>query len=49
LISKDEGAVAARNPDKVERTLTLNLGDIKNHVNAEKKKKGVVKAVSVED
>jgi hypothetical protein len=49
LISKDEGAVAARNPDKVEKTLTLNLADIKYHVAKEKKKKGHNKAVSAED
>lgn len=49
LIAKDEDGVGANHGDKVEKTLKLDLGKLKYPIKTQKKKKGVVKNVSIED
>ena len=49
LIDRELPGVEANYQDKVDKVLTLNLADLKYHVQTTKKKKGVQKTVSLED
>lgn len=49
LTDKHEGGAPARHGETVHKELNLNLGNIKFVPPHERKKKGVVKAVSAED